>query len=155
MVAGFFTQVTGCGSLLTMGIQSQNLTDYLGSYLLMAGGAGLIIIGIILAIKLYIKEKREQAREAAADLNRQIKETTQNARSSQQRNAPVQYRPQFVTTAEMDKTVVDYQINNDETALMDKNLHETSILAGSSLPSVKTPSADQDETAYLLDGGKR
>lgn len=156
MAQGFSTQLTGWTSLYYMGLQSPNLKDYMDSYLLMSGGAALIIVGVFMAIRFYIKEKKERTTEVVADLNRQIKEATQTVYASEEYySSGENHQPEYAATLDMDTTLVEYQDDNDETALIDRDLDETAILDSSSLSSLKSQKPDPEETVFIMDGGNR
>lgn len=154
MVEGFYTQVTTTGCLYCMGIQSQNINDYKDSYLLMAIGAGLIIAGVLLAVRLYLQERKLNTLVADADLNRQIKDTTRNARGANENYFRDQFQPQYAATVDMDTAVTNYRPSDNETATMNRNLDETYALNNPSLPGRRPQNADQDETVYMVDDKK-
>ncbi|MEA4924009.1 MAG: hypothetical protein VB084_01750 [Syntrophomonadaceae bacterium] len=145
-------EAIGNKTIYSWGLQAQNLSDYLPSYLLMAVGIMMILTGILWGIKLYLNEKQEQEVEAAADLSRQIMETTQNARILPARIANVPFQPHLVSTADMNNMVPDYQINQDETVLMDNRLDATVTLGGLEISPEKKAKPGQDETVTLIDG---
>ncbi|MDD3889621.1 MAG: hypothetical protein PHR65_06830 [Syntrophomonadaceae bacterium] len=135
-----------------LGIQYLDLKEYLDSYLLMAGGSGLIVLGVILALILHVKDRNLKVQESAAETNRQIMEAAQSARIPEQYNAKVINQSQYAATVNMDMTSVYRPSDNNETSLINRNLEETSLIG--SLSSSKRPAADQDETAYLNRGSR-